>query len=196
MIPLSVAILVGGRSLRMGQPKQNLTLGEETFLERTARIVAPFEDKLLVGGEPWDETGLRHFGNFRWVPDRLSPATALGGIHAALSGCRHSRCLILACDLPLMDPRLLPGLARLGSPRQAVIPRTPGGLEPLCALYSRAAAEAAARLYRQGNYRIQALLDLISWIPAEPADLGIPDPETCFTNINTRRQYENIRRRA
>lgn len=179
----------------MGKPKHRLTLGEETFLERTARLLAPFDDKLLVGGDPWDETLLRELGGFRWVPDLLSPATALGGIHAALSQCRHPRCLVLACDLPLLDPRLPRALTRLGDSGQAVIPRTGAGLEPLCAVYPRAAAEAAARLYRQGNYRIQSLLDLLSWVAAEPQDLNLSDPQTCFTNINTRSEYELIRNR-
>ena len=178
MKPFSAAVLVGGRSLRMGKPKHRLTLGEETFLERTARLLAPFDDKLLVGGDPWDETLLRELGGFRWVPDLLSPATALGGIHAALSQCRHPRCLVLACDLPLLDPRLPRALTRLGDP-----------------VYPRAAAEAAARLYRQGNYRIQSLLDLLSWVAAEPQDLNLSDPQTCFTNINTRSEYELIRNR-
>jgi len=196
MIPLSAAILVGGRSLRMGESKHRLIVGQETFLERTARILAPFGEKLLVGGDPWDEPLLRRLGGFRWVPDLLSPATALGGVHAALSQCRHSRCLVLACDLPLLDPRLPRALACLGTPGEAVIPRTPAGVEPLCAVYPRAAAEAAALLYERGNFRIQALLPLISWIPAEPESLGIADLQACFTNINTRREYEDIRNRS
>src|SRR5262245_58976069 len=70
------------------------------------------------------------------VHDEFPGHGSLGGIYTAIAQSPHDRTLVVACDMPFLSRALLEHMARLDA--DLVIPRTPRGYEPLCAIYSRA----------------------------------------------------------
>jgi molybdopterin-guanine dinucleotide biosynthesis protein A len=175
------AVLTGGASSRMGSDKAHLAVGGVASATRVARCLASLcEDVVLVGGNPpADAPGRR-------APDGEGPRCALRGVVAALEAARAERVLVLATDLPFITPDLLLGLIAWPE-ADAVVPRTPDGIHPLCALYRRETALAAARRNLAAErLALSALLGAIDVRFLEGGDLRALDPDgIALTNLNT-----------
>ncbi|MFM9108738.1 MAG: molybdenum cofactor guanylyltransferase [Chloroflexota bacterium] len=104
--PVSAAVLAGGMSRRMGSDKALLpaTPGGQTLLERALATVSDVADEtfIVASGRPEYE----RFG-VPVVADLHPGAGALGGIATALRAARCERCLVVACDMPFLNPVLL-----------------------------------------------------------------------------------------
>jgi molybdopterin-guanine dinucleotide biosynthesis protein A len=60
------------------------------------------------------------------VPD-LHPGTGvLGAIASALAAARHAHCLVVACDLPFLNPALLRWMVEQPRDYDVLVPRLPG----------------------------------------------------------------------
>jgi molybdopterin-guanine dinucleotide biosynthesis protein A len=189
---VSAALLLGGASRRMGRDKARLERDGVPLATRTARLLAClFEDVLLVGGAPPEDAPGRR------VADPAGPACALRGLVGALAEARAERVLVVATDLPLLEPEL--PLALVAWPEaDVVLPRTPSGLEPLCALWDRAAALPVAQAHLAAG-RL-ALHELVGALRAETLageDLRAVDPEgAMLANANTPEEWARIEQRA
>jgi molybdenum cofactor guanylyltransferase len=198
---ISAAILAGGQSRRMGTDKALLSLSPggpavlQTVLEaaRTVSgdvfVVAPTRPAYLELGCPL-------------VPERSPGVGPLGGVEAALRAARHDRCLVLACDLPLLAPALLGWLAACQTDRAAVVPlsREPGAAgatrpQPLVAVYHPSCLPHVTALLDSGERRMSALLDRIEVRYVEPEELEMVDPGLrSFLNLNTPEDLARVRR--
>jgi molybdopterin-guanine dinucleotide biosynthesis protein A len=178
---VAAALLLGGASTRMGADKARLALGGEPLATRLARLLATLcEDVLLVGGAPPASAPGRR------VADPDGPRSALRGLVGALEAARAERVLVLATDLAGASPDLL--LALVAAPdADAVVPRTPAGAEPLCALYRREPVlrEARARLAR-GDLALHALLGALDvhWLEGDDL-LAAGGDGRALANVNT-----------
>jgi molybdopterin-guanine dinucleotide biosynthesis protein A len=175
------AVLLGGASRRMGRDKATLTLDGVAFATRVARTLATLcEEVWLVGGEPPpDAPG-------RAVPDPPGPTCALRGLATALAATQAPRVLVLATDLPLVSPPLLLALLARDD-ADVVLPRSPRGLEPLCAVYRREPALAAARRrLSEGRLSLHGILDVLPCRTIEPEELARLDPDgLALRNLNS-----------
>ncbi|HKJ25657.1 MAG TPA: molybdenum cofactor guanylyltransferase [Myxococcota bacterium] len=182
------AVLLGGRSRRMGRDKAGLVVAGVPCAERVARALAEVCDAVwLVGGEPPEAAPGRR------VPDPAGPRCSLRGLVAALDACETEYLLVCATDLPLVTPTFLRALAA-APPADAVVPRDAAGLHPLCARYRVAALRgpAHARLAAGDTLSLRGLLDAVETHPLEGDALAAADPEgRALLNVNTR---EELRR--
>ena len=178
---VSAAVLVGGPSSRMGRDKSRLALAGVACATRIASLLhALFEDLLLVGGDPpADAPGRR-------VPDVAGPCCGLRGVVSALSSAREERVLLVATDLPLLTPDLL--LALIAWPEvDALVARDAHGRQPLCGVYRKRTALAAAReRLSQGKLALAGWLDALD-AHSLPADvMASLDPDgVALSNLNT-----------
>jgi len=175
------AVLTGGASSRMGSDKAQLAVGGVASATRVARCLSLLcEDVVLVGGDPPAGAPGRR------VVDGDGPRCALRGVVSALEAVRAERVLVVATDLPFVTPDLL--LALIAWPEaDAVVPRSPDGAHPLCALYRRESALAAARRHlAEGRLALNALLGALAAHYLEGDDLRAIDPDgIALTNLNT-----------
>ncbi len=174
------AVLLGGASSRMGRDKASVTLGGVAMATRIARRLGELcADVVLVGGiAPPDAPGRR-------VPDPDGPACPLRGLAGAFAATHAERVLVVATDLPLVTPTVL--LALVAWPgAAAVAPRQGGRAQPLCALYERAPALAAAeRRLRDGRLSAHGLLEELDAAYLDDADLARVDPDgRALSNLN------------
>lgn len=197
MLDVQGFILVGGASSRMGADKSQLRFGRQTAVQRiTEALHSATPQVFLVGSRPGPANpGLEIV---RDVHERWG---ALGGIHAALSGCQAEWAAIVACDLPFVTGDLFLRLLVLAQQTQqevfdAVVPIQPDGRpQPLCALYRRECClRAAERLIADGEHTPRALLAAVGtrWVEfAELADL--PGAKHFFFNVNTPEDYDRAK---
>jgi molybdopterin-guanine dinucleotide biosynthesis protein A len=190
--PTGAAILAGGLSKRMGTNKALLRLqpGAPTLIEIVAARLreAGLEGGLLVvANAPEDYT----FLGLPVVPDEIPNSGPLGGILTALHHSIYERVLVVACDMPLLNPALLAYMARLPTSADVVIPRWTGHnglprLETLHALYTRRCIAPILKRIQAGQLSIHGLLDDVYVHYVEEEELRALDPDlNSFRNINS-----------
>jgi molybdenum cofactor guanylyltransferase len=185
----SAAILIGGKASRFdGRDKSTLIVDGRTILSRQLEAVsAVASDVMVVGGAAGSGTPARH------VADLVPGCGPLSGLHAALSSARHGVTLLLACDMPFVTAPLLGHLLSLAEGADVVVPRTEHGYHPLCAAYSRACLEPAARRLARGDFKLASLFDEVR-VRVVTADAleAFGDADRLLANVNTSIEYHAI----
>jgi len=169
----------------MGKDKANLELSEQTLLARvvqTVSLVCP--EVIVAGGDQSLTDGLGP--DVRWVPDPAGAIGPLAGVTAGLQAASHDACLIVACDMPFLNPALLSHLVdRLGT-FDAVVPISQGISQYLHAAYSRsvaATAQALLRLEARSVHEVVVRLQVL-YLSEEHCSRVDPAGLSCF-NMNT-----------
>lgn len=181
---ISVAIQAGGRSSRMGQDKGLLPLGGKPMIEHVIERVSMLGREILITTnhpERYAYLGLRTAG------DQLPGAGALPGLQTALSAARGETVLLVACDMPFLNRRLLDYLLSLATLADAVVPRWNDRYQTMHAVYSRTpvllAVEAALA---RGDRRMISFYDDVKLCSVPAAKVAELDPEgASFFNVNT-----------
>lgn len=192
---MPAAVLAGGASRRMGRPKAALPYGAGTLLEfQTRRLAELFEEVLVVVKAP----PASPFGPARVVLDGVPDHAAIHGLVRALEEA-GDRVFVLGVDLPAVAPALLRAIAErsLSSEAPAVVPRADGRLQPLAAVWRRAALPSAVRRIAAGQLSLQGLAEEIGAEVFEELEWRRIDPSgTAFANLNTLEEYAAQRQRA
>jgi molybdopterin-guanine dinucleotide biosynthesis protein A len=141
--PLAAAVLAGGASRRMGRDKATMPVGGVELARRAIRAAARLaEPVVLVAPQGHPAAALAERTRAGWVADPgRGPLEALV---AALRAVDAPALLLLAADHPLLVPALLDLLVAGHEGFEAVACRRGPRLEPLVAVYQRAATLAAA----------------------------------------------------
>ena len=172
-------MLIGGASVRMGQPKHLLALHGRTFLERVATAVGTVVREVALLGDGELPVALPVLPRIPDVPGMEGP---LAGILAAMRWAPDCAWLVAACDLPRVTPAAAEWLVSQRAPgRWAVVPRGPSGLEPLFALYEPQARRVLEEIASRGLRAPRLLAEHPrAWVAAPPAELL-----SCWDNVNT-----------
>jgi molybdopterin-guanine dinucleotide biosynthesis protein MobB len=186
--PVYGGILIGGRSERMGCPKQLLELAGRTFTEWVASALDDHvEDIALIGAGPVPES-LRERPRLPDTPGLQGP---VAGLVAALRWHRQAAWLIVACDQPLVRAEAVAWLLQQRAPgRWAVMPRPEGGVvEPLLAVYEHQALSLLEGRIQSAETAPSAISDHSRVeCPVPPTELS-----ECWRSVNTPGEYEALR---
>ncbi|MGB9885458.1 MAG: molybdenum cofactor guanylyltransferase [Moorellales bacterium] len=195
MEPVSGLILAGGRSRRMGRPKALLRLGGNSIIERVIAVAAAVvQEVLVVTNEPGAYAGL----GLPLVTDRVLGRGPLAGIHAGLMAATWDRALVLACDLPFLEPRLLQNLVEASFDFDAAVPIVRGYPEPLVAVYAKSCLPAIEQvLFESDKPKITGFFSQVRVRYLPEAELAAwTDVRRAFLNINTPEDLERAARWA
>lgn len=189
---ISVAILAGGQSRRMGQDKALLRVGTRSLLEIVAERVRPIGTELFVVASSRSEYEAL---GFRVVPDLRPGSGSLGGIYTGLSVARSERCLVVGCDMPFLNRPLLDYMCQLPLDYDVLVPALGGErsvqggdrtYETLHAIYARTALPAIERRIEAGAFKIADLIGDVRAREIDEVAVRRFDPELrSFFNANT-----------
>lgn len=202
-LPTMAALLIGGKSARMGRPKALLRSDGRTLVERIAAAAAGHVEQVVLVGEGTVPSAL---ASLRRLPDAPGACGPLAGLLSAMRWRTRARWLALSCDLARVESDAvawLLGEARPGC--DAVIPlaredtsegATAGeGLrnaEPLFAVYEPGALPFLERAARAGEWSLRrALASARVLAPRAPEAL-----RPAWTNVNTPEEWERARMRG
>lgn len=203
--PLSVIILAGGASTRMGQNKLWLMLDGQPLIARVLRRVLPVASEIILSAndaQPFAPLLGALPVPVIVAPDQYAGAGPLAGLHAGLTAARHELALLLAADMPFVNLPLVRHLCGLAADYDAVIPMAPvrhiakrrfprpepGALveQPLHALYRRACLPAITARLDAGEYQMLSFFADVRTRYAAPEALRPFDPHLLsFFNVNT-----------
>lgn len=181
--PVTVAILAGGHSRRMGTDKSFVHLDGKPLIQHVIeRVSALTTGVMLITNSP--EKYARF--DLPMHADVIPESGALGGLYTALTCCPTEYAVCVACDMPFLNPQLLQHLIDQRGGYQAVAPSVDGQIEALHAVYCRSCLSV---IRHQIDARQLRLSDLYSHIRArlvDAAELRRIDPDLrSFVNLNT-----------
>ncbi len=192
---MTAVILAGGRSRRVGEDKLLLKWGRLTLIAHAAETLSPlFEDVLIVAGRQNVRALRKLFPSHpRIVFDVVEDKGPLGGIHAGLISAGSFAAFVIGCDMPLLNPKLITFLKSLRPGFDAVVPRTPKGLEPLHSIYTKNCLPVIEGRLRESDLKPTAVFSRLKVRYVEPEEMTAFDPELLsFANINTLKDYRNL----
>lgn len=190
---VSLALLAGGRSRRMGRDKALIPFAGGTLIEWLRDRLAPGFSHTFVVAK--DVRRFRDLG-VPAVTDARPEDSPTCGVYTALLASPTPRTICLGCDVPFVTRALLERLADMAPPYEVLVPRDDTGLQPMCAVYSRGALPALERMLDEGRRRLDLIVDYVHAGLADVAELGVGDPRVLFFNVNTPRDLETARRLA
>ncbi|MER2599793.1 MAG: molybdenum cofactor guanylyltransferase [Caldilineales bacterium] len=193
MEAISAIVLAGGASRRMGQNKALLAISEqETLIQRVvANLQTLSDDIVLVSNSPelYADLPVRH------ATDQFAGAGPLAGLHAGLLTVQRRWALLVGCDMPLVDARLVRYMALLTAGMDVVAPRQSDAVEPLHALYATNCLPAIEASLQAGERRMISFLPRVRVRYVEPHELDIFDPaRRSFANANTPEDWAKLQK--
>lgn len=187
-LPLTAAVLAGGRSLRMGVDKTLLSVEGKTLVARVCDAVAEVCERTIVvtnRPEALADAGLSD--DVTIIRDEIAYQGPLGGLATSLDEAQTEWVLCVAADMPHLEPGIIRSLWDLRDGGDVVVPVGDKGPEPLLALYRRDACRGPAHeVLATGRRRIVALFGQVKVIEVPLEALRSADPELrSLLNVNT-----------
>lgn len=206
---ISGIVLAGGRSRRMGVDKAFLDLGGQPLIEIVlGRLSRVADEIIVVTNEPEKFASL----GIALVGDVYRGQGTLAGIHAGLQAARYQYSLVVACDMPFLNPNLLRFMALLAADYDLVMPRLmpekeptastaeaakrakDRNLHPLHAIYSKACLPHIEETLQGDDWRVIAFLPTVRVRYVERDEIELFDPQhLSFFNINTPADLDRAR---
>ncbi|MGQ3481995.1 molybdenum cofactor guanylyltransferase [Paenibacillus sp. TY11] len=194
-------IVAGGRSSRMGQDKALLEIEGATVLERTVAALEQVTERVIVVTRDSQGYGL---SGMEIVPDVYPGMGPLSGIHAGLSASTTEWGMVVACDMPFVQPEVLHDLLAVtekwaelqGTTEpglQAVISSVDGRIHPLLAVYHRSVLPSVEECLRSKRLRLTDWLDKLNVRYATVEDLpGVSEDmwHKAAFNMNNPQDYQ------
>ena len=192
---LTLAILAGGSSSRMGQDKALIPLQGQPLVQRVLDRLSPIAAEVILST---NTPAAFSFLNIATLPDEEAGQGALGGLRTVLKAAAYPFVAAVACDMPFASAKLFEYELDLIQKTEAdvVIPFSADGLEPLHAVYRcEACLPVIEKTLKAGNYRMTEWLDEVN-VQIVPLKVGSQfDPGGwAFWNLNTREEFAEAKK--
>lgn len=192
---LSAIVLAGGQSSRMGQDKALIHLQGIPLLRRVCEVAFNCASQVYVV-TPWPDRYQEILPDAcRLIqevplPGETAPHGPLVGFAQGLAQIETNWVLLLACDLPQLQVKVLQDWAtELDKTEEntiALLPRQSKGWEPLCGFYRRQCLPLLTQFINEGGRSFQP------WLAQHPVqELAINDTQLLL-NCNTPADLESL----
>ncbi len=191
----NAAILIGGQSTRMGEPKPALLIDGRPLLEIAVDQIAPLASRITLVGRMDDSTRVaaHRLANSQrkitTLEDDPAFAGPLAGIVSALSSAPDANWLVLSCDMPAMNSDALRWLLDHHDPaHRATVARRSAAddIEPFPAVYRAGIAEEIRSSAVDCGGSLRRVLSKLGAVA-----VTIPEElEPCWQNCNTPQEWQ------
>ena len=215
------AILAGGRSTRFGDADKSVApIAGVPMIRRVANRLAgtddpvppgadragggdPVVDELVVNCRPDQREAIAEALSgapvpVRWALDEEPDLGPLGGIRNACRAATDAYAVVVACDMPFVDPSFLAALRETAADPgvEAAVPRLDDRwYQTTQAVYAAEPAVAACdRALDRGDRKILAMVDQLEEVVVDDESIRSLTTERTFTNVNTRAELEEAER--
>ena len=212
----SGVIIAGGRSTRFGDADKAVApLAGTPMTRRVADRLEPVVDELVVNCRPdqreaIDEALAGYEPQYSFALDQEEDQGPMAGIRDGLRGAAGEHAVVVACDMPFVDPAVVnylfdrcsgavsppAGNEDVGEPPyDAAVPKlSDGWYQTTQAVYRPGPmADACDAALERGDRKILAPLEALDW--AVVGDDELPGEGTTFDNVNTQDELEAAEQR-
>ncbi len=103
---LDALILVGGKSSRMGEDKGLIDYNGKIQVDFLYNLLSPFVNNIFVSVNP-SQAVLPEYNKFNLIKDKIQEIGPIGGITSAFFNNKKNAFLVIACDIPLVNEKML-----------------------------------------------------------------------------------------
>lgn len=179
----------------MGRDKRFLEVDGRSLFGRALDVLDQLFDAVIVSvAEPTSGLPVQHH---RVVEDLIPGCATLGGLYTGLRSVATEWMFAVACDMPLLNQRLIRLLVERRNDFDYVMPALSIGPQPLHACYRRTCLVALERRVMRRDLRIVGLLEessLKGCLITENEISDVDPRHLSFMNINTPADLELIRK--
>ncbi len=182
MNDVSLLIIAGGKSSRLGRDKRFVEIGGVGLLESMLRKASArnfAEIFLCVDRQTPEIKSLSDAFNATILLDEISAAGPAAGLSNGLRKISSDWALAVSIDMPFFDFAAFEPI--FDDQHKIIIPRVGGRLQPLAAFYHRSTADAFEKNLSAWQKKLRATIDRL---PHRIIDLDVD--ENIFFNVNTR----------
>ena len=178
---VTVQIMMGGKSARMGTDKAFVELDGKTLLEHAVEGWKDYGAALQLSVGPAERLSLAPEG-IPAIADIYTDCGPIGGLHAGLQACKTEYLLLVAVDTPFLTHELADKLVEVAEEFDcdACTYVLDGGMpQPLFSLYRVSCLPAAEDMIRSGFFNMSRLLSFVY------TERMCPPDREAFRNLNT-----------
>lgn len=183
---MSCVLFAGGKSSRMGQDKALLPFsGAESLAKFQYERLEEIFMRVYISAK--DAGKFNHFDALV-IEDDLgrdvyAPTAGFANVFRHLKA--ENMVFVISIDTPFVNQTIIDKLIAVADKNyDAVIVRTPGGIHPLCGIYSRSLEESLLRMLKEGDHKLTKLLENSNVYYVDIED------EDALLNMNTPEDYQ------
>ena len=180
-------ILAGGMSTRLGRDKAVEPLAGQPLIGRVLSMLSDVTDtSVVVVNDEARGAELPLPEDVDVAVDAYPDSGSLGGIFTGLQAASADWALVVACDMPFLNPTLLARMLELRTDHDVIVPVLDGRPEPTHALYSKACLPHMEERLQHGKLKITGFYEdvRVRYITEDEVNLLDPD-RLSFFNVNT-----------
>jgi molybdopterin-guanine dinucleotide biosynthesis protein A len=201
---ITAFILSGGKSIRMGQNKSLMKIGENTVIELVYEKIKPLFKKIILITNNPDDYSFMQIPMYKDIYPGRGP---LSGIHSALKNTTTFRNFIISCDIPLMKREMIEYLVNYSTSYPVTIAKADGFIQQLCGVYTKECLPVAESILKESieeesrtsdqKKRGCRVLELVDKIGAEVIDAqALPFYEKdMYFNMNKKDEFEFVKQK-
>ncbi len=187
---VTIAILAGGHSTRMGRDKAQLPWGKLTFLEHLAGVAGATGQPVSVVGR--GRPAEWNLPEVDFITDEEPGMGPLGGLITALREF-GGPVLALGCDMPMMTTEaiqwLLSQTVECAAYDGAAV-RCNGRFEPLFSLYNPSSRILGEARLAMGRFALQGLIENGNFQTLDAPEWMVP----LLRNVNTPEEFQELQK--
>ncbi|WP_027418073.1 molybdenum cofactor guanylyltransferase [Crocinitomix catalasitica] len=174
---LTVIILAGGKSSRMGQDKGLMFYDGQPMIQYVIEIAEQLTKDILIVSNKDDYNQF----NYPVLPDIIQDKGPLAGVVTGLESSTTDLNLILTCDAPFITVEFLNWLKIRMEQFDVAIPQYENRIYPLTGYYKRTTLPVLKRHLDQNNLRIKSVIESLNTQFIKADDFN----QQNFRNLNT-----------
>lgn len=189
-------ILAGGRSRRMGRPKEALPIGDSTMLGRTVDTLLTCSYPVVVVARDTKQDlppiALEAEVVFDDQIDQGPLMGMLTGMRAAAGEC--DAVFVTGCDSPLLEANAIDWLSHQLGEYDLVMAKIEDFCQPLGAIYRTSVIPTIETMLAEGIQTPRTLAERCNARLLSAAEVDTFDPDRRFlTNVNSPEDYDSLR---
>ncbi len=179
-------ILAGGKSFRMGSDKGFLLLNQKAFVQYSIDALSPLVSEIIIVS---DHSAYDTFG-YKRVNDITKNAGPVAGIISGLEATQTTYNIILSCDIPLINTKILSQLITAATPNTSIIQlESHGKSMPLIALYNKQVLPIFKEQLQNNERRLRMVVNACGY-----KTITLSDKDTASTkNVNTQTEFKEVK---
>jgi len=181
-------VLAGGENRRMGKDKAFLRVAGMPMIEHVLKALRKSVERIII---VTNSPGAYASYDALVITDACSKRGPLTGIYSGLLHSRDEYNVVVACDMPFLNPRLLSYMTGLAGEYDAILPKIGDFIEPLHAVYRRGLLLVIEDHIKKEQQRIQDIFTELRVRYVTEKEIDRFDPlRRSFINLNTPEEYK------
>ena len=195
-------IVAGGHSTRFGDADKAVAdLRGTPLIRRVADRLVDVVDGLVINCRTDQVAAIAdaidgYDHDVAFAEDPEPDQGPMAGIRTGLDAVEAEYAVVVACDMPFVEPALVEHLFERAAGHDAAVPRVDEWYQTTQAVYhARSMVDACDRALDAGDRRIVAALDDLDVVVVDRSEVEALTTLDTFDNLNTREEFEAAKER-